>query len=255
MKKILSAKKLIGGTVLSGVLAFSAFSGFAASTPPKVEVNGVSVYSPASYSDKGRTWVDVNAFFDVMNKKYTYNKKTSTITYGKKSIKVKTNKGELVAGVHSLSDLIGATKVTTKKDGSTYILILPKGTIKITDSIPAMGEHWTNPSEDILVYGGTEGAVDDNGAPIPVFKTIYGVYEGELVFIEQMIAQEYMEGPNAKSWKNIDGMKGLPSPSVVQSDIEFQPAGHEGYTVPHYDFHHYYISDEEQQAIHGQPHH
>ena len=97
----------------------------------------------------------------------------------------------------------------------------------------------------------TKHIVMKNGDPVPVFKTIYGVHEGELVFIEQMIAQSYMEGEKARSWLNLEGMKGLPSPTVVQTDIEFQPHGHEGYLVPHYDFHHYFISDEEQQAIGG----
>ena len=92
----------------------------------------------------------------------------------------------------------------------------------------------------------------ENGDPVPVFKTIYGVHDGELVFIEQMIAQSYMEGEKAKGNRlNIEGMQGLPSPSIVQTDIEFQPHGHKGYLVPHYDFHHYFISDEEQQAIGG----
>lgn len=35
-------------------------------------------------------------------------------------------------------------------------------------------------------------------------------------------------------------------------DAEFQPEVHANYEVPHYDFHHYFISEEEQQAIKGQ---
>jgi hypothetical protein len=36
---------------------------------------------------------------------------------------------------------------------------------------------------------------------------------------------------------------------VVQTDVEFQPNGHPGFEIPHFDIHMYFISDEEQQEI------
>ena len=245
-------KKVLGSVVLAGVLGFSALSAFASSPAAKVEINGVSVYSPNSYKErKGKIMVDVDAFFNVMKTDYQYNQKKRTITYKDENIPVKKKAGGLVADFEDLANLIDAKSTKTKEDGTKYALVLPDGVDKLTESVPKMGEHWADLKKDVLVYGDNETHRDSDGQSVPVFKTIYGVHDGELVFIEQMIAQSYMEGENARSWLNLEGMRGLPSPSVVQTDIEFQQNGHEGYLIPHYDFHHYFISDEEQQAIGG----
>ncbi|TMV45678.1 hypothetical protein FE783_28440 [Paenibacillus mesophilus] len=111
-----------------------------------------------------------------------------------------------------------------------YVLALPKGTVQITPVVPAMGEHWSNPQAGDLPIG-----------------PIYGVYNGRLVFLEYMIAQE--DFTKGKNHANLAGMKGVPSPAVVQIDVEFQATGHEGFEVPHYDIHAYFISEEEQQKI------
>ncbi|SEC29406.1 hypothetical protein [Paenibacillus sp. GP183] len=55
---------------------------------------------------------------------------------------------------------------------------------------------------------------------------------GKLVFLEYMIAQDdFVKGVNHV---NLGGMKGVPSPAVVQLDVEFQPHGHSGFEVPRY---------------------
>ncbi|MBW5447666.1 hypothetical protein GE107_16545 [Cohnella sp. CFH 77786] len=115
------------------------------------------------------------------------------------------------------------------KENEVYVLVLPQGTIQLEPVVvPAMGEHWANPAD--LPTG-----------------PIYGVYKDKLVFIEYMISQQdFKEG---KSFDNLQGMKGLPSPAIVQSDIGFMPEGHPGFEVPHYDLHYYFISDAEQQQI------
>jgi hypothetical protein len=149
---------------------------------------------------------------------------------GKKISTVVTDNGEIYAWIRDLSSAVEANKVTwNSEEKSVYVLILPEGTIQLDPHVvPAMGEHWANP-------------VDLPTGPI------YGVHEGKLVFIEYMISQEdFKEG---KSFVNLPGMKGLPSPSIVQSDIEFVPNGHPGFEIPHYDMHHYFIMDEEQQKI------
>jgi hypothetical protein len=61
--------------------------------------------------------------------------------------------------------------------------------------------------------------------------------------------QDMPIGPKGSSHTNLGGMKGVPSPSVVQSDIEFQQHGHEGFEIPHYDIHAYFITDEQQQQV------
>jgi len=126
---------------------------------------------------------------------------------------------------------VGAQDIRWDTDRQeVYVLALPPGSVKISDVVPAMGEHWANPQAGELPVG-----------------PIYGVYEGRLVFLEYMIAQEDFE--TGKNHINLHGMKGYPSPAVVQTDFEFQPNGHEGFDIPHYDVHMYFISDEEQQKI------
>ncbi|WP_053399609.1 DUF5602 domain-containing protein [Priestia koreensis] len=131
------------------------------------------------------------------------------------------------------------TVLTTNKDQSVYLLVLPKGTMQMTPSVPKMGAHWFNPKADL--YQAEDG--------VTVFKTIYGVEKGKLVFIEQMIAQKHLA--EGKSFTDFDGMQGLPSPAIDHSNIEFIAHGHEGFEVPHYDIHHYFISKAEQDQIKG----
>ncbi len=230
-------KGLLGSLFLSAVLLFSFSAAFAKQESPKVEINGVGVYSSVSYTKNGETWVDVDAFFHVLKASYQLDKEGKQLTYKNETIAVKNNRDGLVAKVEDLVEVIDATQMNKYQDGSIYILALPKGTIPITPVIPQMGEHWINPQEDILVMEN-----DD-----PVYKTIYGVYKGKLVFIEQMISQKYFKV--GKSFVNFAGMKGLPSPAIDHTNIEFIAEGHEGYTMPHYDIHHYFITAEEQAEI------
>lgn len=51
------------------------------------------------------------------------------------------------------------------------------------------------------------------------------------------------------------GMEGLPAPSIQHTDVDFQPTGHEGFEVPHFDIHHYYVTHEEHMAITGEEEH
>lgn len=228
---------LLAGVFLMFVLLFSFAAVYAKQDGPKVEINGVGVYSPISYAQKGEIWVDVDAFFHVLKSSYKLDDQGNNLTFKDETIPVKNHKDGIVAEVKDLAEVIDATQLTEEQDGSIYVLVLPNGTVQITPVIPQMGEHWTNPEEDILIMENND----------PVFKTIYGVYEGKLVFIEQMISQKYLvEG---KSFVNFAGMKGLPSPSIDHTNIEFIPTGHEGYTMPHYDIHHYFITPEEQEKI------
>ncbi|CAH2713113.1 hypothetical protein BACCIP111895_00246 [Neobacillus rhizosphaerae] len=231
------ANRFLVGIFLIFVLLFTFSATYAKQEAPKVEINGVGVYSSISYAEKVKTWVDVDAFFHVLKESYELDKQGKNLIFKNETIPVKNHENGIVAEVKDLAEVIDATQMTKDKNGSIYFLVLPEGTVKITPVIPQMGEHWTNPQEDILIMEN-----DD-----PVYKTIYGVYEGKLVFIEQMISQKYfVEG---KSFVNFAGMKGLPSPAIDHTNIEFVPTGHEGYTMPHYDIHHYFITPEEQEQI------
>jgi hypothetical protein len=89
-----------------------------------------------------------------------------------------------------------------------------------------MGEHWADP------------------ATLPL-GPIYCVHRGKIVCLEFMIAQqEFTEG---QSWPALAGMHGLPP--VNHTRIGFEPAGHEGFEVPHYDIHMYFLSPAEVAQI------
>ncbi|WP_216637369.1 hypothetical protein [Bacillus sp. FJAT-27445] len=226
-------KKLFAGLflILSLVVVFSV----SASTPsPKVEINGVKVYSPYNYQKKGEVFVDVEAFFGTLNQAYSINHSKKTVAFENKTINIYNFKEGYVASFDELANLVDkagyTTRVTKNEDGSVYLLVLPKGVIQLTPSVPKMGEHWAIPSTMPL-------------------GPIYGVEKGKLVFIEQMPAQEMFT--KGESIVDLDGMKGLPSPSINHTNIEFQEHGHEGYEVHHYDIHHYFITPEERDAIAG----
>lgn len=104
--------------------------------------------------------------------------------------------------------------------------VLPVDAVQISAVVPKMGEHWANPKD--LPLG-----------------PIYCVYEGKVVCIEYMIAQQDFADGN--SWPVLAGMTDLPSINHV--DIGFEPNGHEGYEVPHYDLHIFFISPEKKEMI------
>lgn len=107
--------------------------------------------------------------------------------------------------------------------------ILPEGVVQISPTVPAMGEHWANPADMPL-------------------GPIYCVHQGKIVCLEFMIAQE--EFTAGKSWPELVGMDGLPP--VNHTNISFEAEGHEGFEVPHYDIHMYFLSPEEVAKIQPQ---
>ncbi len=106
------------------------------------------------------------------------------------------------------------------------VSILPKGTVKVSGVVPGMGEHWANPKD--LPLG-----------------PIYCVYKGKVVCLEYMISQaDFAAG---KSWPELTGLKNLPP--INHINMGFEPKGHEGYEVPHYDMHIYFASPEAMKSI------
>jgi len=185
-----------------------------------VKVNGVEVKSAANHvTADGKTYVSVRAFAELFDRTFTLSKGNKEAVFsGKKISNIRMKQGEATAWIRDLASAVHAQQVSRDGKQGVYVLALPEGTIKITESVPAMGEHWANPQAGDLPTG-----------------PVYGVHDGKLVFLEYMIAQEdFVKGVNHT---NIAGMKGVPSPDVVQVDIEFQKDGHEGFEVPHYDIH------------------
>jgi len=84
--------------------------------------------------------------------------------------------------------------------------------------IPTMGYHY----------------VSDKDKP---FGPIYGWYNGKPIFTEVMITPEQFKA--GKNWDDI--LKPLPGYHVDHVDIWFEPQGHPGFPVPHYDVHAYYV--------------
>lgn len=102
---------------------------------------------------------------------------------------------------------------------------IPRTAVLLSPCIATMGEHWATPRD--LPNG-----------------PIYGVWQGKPVFTEIMVSVKQLE--HGFSWANI---KPLPGYRIDHMDFEFEPHGHEGYPVPHYDVHLYYIPYAEQLKI------
>jgi hypothetical protein len=102
---------------------------------------------------------------------------------------------------------------------------IPKTAVLLSPCIRTMGEHWATPSD--LPNG-----------------PIYGVWQGKPIFTEIMVSVKQLD--RGFSWANI---RPLPGYRIDHLDFEFEPHGHAGYPVPHYDVHLYYISYAAQMKI------
>lgn len=102
---------------------------------------------------------------------------------------------------------------------------LPEGTMNITPCVPGMGEHWANPADMPL-------------------GPIYGVVGDEVVFVELMPSQEAFA--NGESW--LEALVPPGGQTIDHVDFEFMEVGHEGYEVPHYDIHAYFVGHQEHLA-------
>ena len=102
---------------------------------------------------------------------------------------------------------------------------IPADALLVSPCIATMGEHWANPKK------------------LPV-GPIYGVWQGKPVFTEIMVSLDQLK--KGFSWADI---RALPGYHIDHVDFEFEPNGHEGYPVPHYDVHLYYVSAAEQATI------
>ncbi|NIK79240.1 hypothetical protein FHS15_004398 [Paenibacillus castaneae] len=232
MKKIMLLAVSLFILMCSGVSAQGMTASGKKSDGLTIKVNGVEVKSAANHlTTDGKAYVSVRAYAQLFDLTYTLSKWNKEVVFnGKKISKIRMKQNEPTAWIKDLANAVHAQQVSWDGKQEVYVLALPEGTIKISESVPAMGEHWSNPQAGDLPNG-----------------PIFGVHDGKLVFLEYMIAQDdFIKGVNHT---NLDGMKGVPSPAVVQVDIEFQQHGHEGFEVPHYDIHAYFITDEEQQKI------
>jgi hypothetical protein len=102
---------------------------------------------------------------------------------------------------------------------------IPAAALLVSPCIATMGEHWAQPKD--LPMG-----------------PIYGVWQGKPVFTELMVTVTQLQ--QGFSYANI---RALPGYTIDHVDFKFEPKGHEGLPVPHYDVHAYYVSPEVQASI------
>lgn len=108
---------------------------------------------------------------------------------------------------------------------------IPRDAVLVSPCVATMGEHWAN-LHDL-----------PNGP-------IYGTWQGKPIFTEIMVSVTQLQ--HGFSWADI---RPLPGYRIDHVDFEFEPHGHEGFPIPHYDLHMYYISAVQQAKIcpHGIP--
>lgn len=102
---------------------------------------------------------------------------------------------------------------------------IPPNAVLVSPCIATMGEHW----------------IELKNAPM---GPIYGVWQGKPVFTELMVTVEQLQ--QGFSYANI---RALPGYTIDHIDVAFEPNGHAGLPVPHYDVHAYYVSPKVQATI------
>ncbi|MGO4889626.1 hypothetical protein ACJ2A9_17915 [Anaerobacillus sp. MEB173] len=217
--------------LLVSLIVGSSFVG-AASKEVTVLINGVKVYGDGTYIQSGKTYTDAIGYADLLGMEYSFSKDTKKFSVNGQTLNAKIHNNRPAVHIREIAAATGGDNITWDQATlEAYVLDLPEGAIDLEGTgnfmapgVPGMGQHWGLPNE--LPLG-----------------PIYGVEKGKLVFIEQMVSQEdFINGVNHI---NIPGMKGLPSPPIVHTDIEFLEAGHPGFEVPHFDIHHYFVTHDE----------
>ncbi|HEY4433111.1 MAG TPA: hypothetical protein VGM99_01810 [Candidatus Cybelea sp.] len=102
---------------------------------------------------------------------------------------------------------------------------IPAGAMLVSPCIATMGEHWMNLKD----------------APM---GPIYGVWQGKPVFTEIMVTVDQLQQGFAYA-----NLHALPGYTIDHIDFKFEPKGHEGLPVPHYDLHAYYVTPAVQATI------
>ena len=111
---------------------------------------------------------------------------------------------------------------------------LPEGAQQLSELVPTMGEHWADPAE--LPLG-----------------PIYLVHDGEVIGMEYMWSEEMLQTVSLDTPEGLFEFFALQpldvSGTVDHIEVALMPDGHEGFEVPHWDMHLYFISAEEQAEL------
>jgi hypothetical protein len=108
---------------------------------------------------------------------------------------------------------------------SVHPVGIPADAVMVSPCIATMGEHWANPKN--LPLG-----------------PIYGVWRGTLVFTEIMVTAKQLA--RGFSYANL---RALPGYSIDHVDFKYEPHGHPGLPLAHYDLHAYYVTPAVQATI------
>jgi hypothetical protein len=225
-------KKKITSLAIFGMLLSGIGTNAFAATSIQLNLNGSIVNDTAAHiADNGNSYVTVDTFAKYYSAKVDWDAKSNVLkindtvvsnVYGNADAKSGT------ASIRAMANALGGnhSAIGWESNNSTVnVTIMPEGTIQLTPAVPQMGEHWANPKDMPL-------------------GPIYGVYNGKLVFFEYMPAKAL-----DKTVHDVPGNL-VPIPSKIDHfDIDWNPEGHEGYLVPHYDMHLYFITRDEQNKI------
>ncbi len=134
-----------------------------------------------------------------------------------------------VVFAHDAQPQLASSKASAGSlDGLPSAKSLPEGVVQVSPMVPGMGEHWANPKD------------------LP-FGPIYCVMNGRVTCMEYMISQEDFNA--GKSFKELrPWLARAEQPAIDHMEFNFEPHGHEGYEVPHYDVHMYFVSPETRQT-------
>ncbi|MGC1380328.1 MAG: hypothetical protein WA814_04820 [Candidatus Baltobacteraceae bacterium] len=102
---------------------------------------------------------------------------------------------------------------------------IPADALMLSPCIATMGEHWGNPKDMPL-------------------GPIYGVWQGKPVFTEIMVSVDQLQ----RGFSYAD-LHALPGYTIDHVDFKYEPNGHPGLPIPHYDLHAYYVSPTVQATI------
>ncbi len=102
---------------------------------------------------------------------------------------------------------------------------IPSDAMMVSPCIATMGEHWA--ALKSLPLG-----------------PIYGTWQGKPVFTEVMVSVAQLT--KGFSYANLHA---LPGYRIDHVDVSYEPNGHEGFPVPHYDIHAYYVTPAAQAQI------
>lgn len=131
----------------------------------------------------------------------------------------------------ALAVIAGAVRATAAPEmqlppqPKTHPAGIPADAVLVSPCIAGMGEHW----------------VALKNMPM---GPIYGTWQGKPVFTELMVTVKQLQ--DGFSYANI---RALPGYTVDHVDFRYEPNGHAGLPVPHYDLHAYYVSPAVQATI------